>query len=322
MSDSTESTGLEREFDVTVCAKSVVADGVVAIDITRTDGDDFPSWESGSHIDVLLENGLVRQYSLCGELSNRRVWTIAVLREPKSRGGSAYIHDHLTVGARIVIRGPRNNFRLEDSAGYIFIAGGIGITPILPMIEEAQLRGAAWSLVYGGRTRESMAFLSHLAGYEASVVVVPESELGRPDLAGLLGAPQRETLIYSCGPEPLLDAVARECAHWGGGVLHVERFKPRAEVFTPTEGFVIQLDKSGKTLSVPEDRSILEVVSDAGIDVLSSCESGVCGTCIVSVVSGTPDHRDSVLSIAERDAGRCMAICVSRSLTPRLVLEL
>jgi ferredoxin-NADP reductase len=229
------------------------------------------------------------------------------------------------VGDVVRIRGPRNNFELAPSPRYLFIAGGIGITPILVMISAAEAAGADWRLVYGGRHRASMAFLDELARYGDRVTVCPQDETGLLDLDTLLGIPVADTLVYCCGPEPLLAAVEQRCAFWPRRALHVERFSAKP-LTAPSraEAFEVVLARSELTLTVPPDRSILDVVDDAGVGVLSSCAEGTCGTCETPVLEGEPDHRDSVLDEdeRERERGACMMICVSRSRSPRLVLDL
>jgi len=284
----------------------------------------LPRWQPGAHVDLILPDGApTRQYSLCGDPDDHHVYRLGILREPESRGGSAYVHNGLRVGDTVRVRGPRDNFRLAGSPRYLFIAGGIGITPILTMIAPADADGADWQLVYGGRQRDSMAFLDELAKYGDRVSVHPQDETGLLPLDTLLGTPQPDTLIYCCGPEPLLAAVEDRCAGWPAKSLHVERFAPKA-MTEPVlaEAFEVVLAQSELTLSVPPDRSVLSVVEEAGISVLSSCAEGTCGTCEVPVLEGEPDHRDSVLDEDERQANDCMMICVSRSRCARLVLDL
>jgi ferredoxin-NADP reductase len=248
---------------------------------------------------------------------------VGVLREPESRGTSSHVHERLRPGDVVRVRGPRNNFPLVDSPRYLFIAGGIGITPILPMIRAAEAAGADWRLVYGGRQRASMAFLDELAQYGERVSVRPQDETGLLDLDGLLGTPEAETRVYCCGPEPLLAAVEQRCATWPAGALHVERFSARPQTEPArAEAFEVVLERSELTLTVPPDRSILSVVEEAGVGVLSSCTEGTCGSCETAVLGGVPDHRDSVLGPDEREANDCMMICVSRARTDRLVLDL
>ncbi|MFI9753502.1 PDR/VanB family oxidoreductase [Streptomyces collinus] len=314
---------------LTVAARTLTADGVVSLILRRPDGGPLPSWTPGAHIDVLLDGeggergDLIRQYSLCGHPAERGAWQIAVLREPGGRGGSAYIHDHLREGATVRVRGPRNTFPLRPAARHLFIAGGVGITPILPMVEAAEAAGADWRLLYGGRTRASMAFLDRLTPHGDRVLVRPQDEYGLLDLAAHLGEPEQNTLVHACGPEPLLRAVQQQCASWPPGTLGVERFAPtRTAESGPTEAFEVELARSGLTLTVPPGRSVLEAVEGAGVAVDFSCREGTCGTCETDVLDGTPDHRDSLLTEDERVSGDTMLICVSRSCGPRLVLDL
>lgn len=320
----TSTTVVAREFeaDVSVEEKREMAEGVVTLSLRNAEGHSLPGWTAGAHIDLILPDAPMRQYSLCGTPSEH-TYTIGVLHDPNSRGGSRYVHEQLQTGDIVRIRGPRNNFALADSPRYIFIAGGIGITPILTMIAEAEKAGADWKLVYGGRQRSSMAFLDQLSAYGDRVSVQPQDEVGLLDLDSLLGTPQAGTLIYCCGPEPLLAAVEQRCSAWPSGSLHVERFAPKA----PTgpvinQSFEVVLAQSDMTLTVPADRSIREVVEEAGVHLLYSCGEGTCGTCEVRVLEGEPDHRDSVLTEEEQKANDCMMVCVSRSCSKRLVLDI
>jgi cytochrome P450/ferredoxin-NADP reductase len=316
-------TTRQFEAEVRVESKTPVADGVLALALREIDGIALPPWEAGAHVDLILDSAATRQYSLCGDLDDHHQWRLGILRDPNGSGGSLYVHDQLQVGDTVRVRGPRNNFPLVQSPRYLFIAGGIGITPILPMIATAQAAGADWELVYGGRQRASMAFLDELAAHGDKVSIRPQDETGLLDLAALLGRPRPDTKVYSCGPEPLLAAVERQCAGWPKGSLHVERFvaKPLTEPVL-SEAFEVYLAQSELTLTIPPDRSILSVVEDAGVGVLSSCAEGTCGTCETPVLDGVPDHRDSVLGEDEREANDCMMICVSRACTARLVLDL
>jgi cytochrome P450/ferredoxin-NADP reductase len=316
-------SGVEVETDVRVAARREVADGVVELTLAAPDGTDLPAWTAGSHIDLVLDPTLTRQYSLCGSTAEQGTWKIGVLHEPDGRGGSSYVHEHLGEGATVRVRGPRNHFELEESPTYQFIAGGIGITPILAMIEEAERRGAAWHLLYGGRSRTSMAFLDRWEGDER-VTIWPQDERGLLDLDAVIGEPRPDTLVYCCGPGALLDAVEERCAVWPEGSLHVERFAPK-QVKAPEDAldsFEVECARSGVTVSVPLGTSVFDAVEKAGVDVIGSCFEGVCGTCETDVLEGTPDHRDSILSPSERACGATMMTCVSRSLDARLVLDL
>ncbi|MFD3311629.1 PDR/VanB family oxidoreductase [Streptomyces sp. NPDC058694] len=310
------------EAELVVERRDLAAEGVLALTLRHPLGEELPAWEPGAHIDVILGPDLERQYSLCGDPADRHSWRVAVLREPDGRGGSAHVHGQLEAGDKVRVRGPRNHFALQPSPRYRFVAGGIGITPILPMLAEAEAAGAAWTLLYGGRTRNSMAFVGELSSYGDKVRVFPHDEAGLLDLDSELGTPQLGTLVYCCGPGPLLDAVEERCAQWPKGSLHVERFQPKVQETGADTEFEVVLERSGHTLTVPADVSVLDTVRSAGVEVLFSCTEGTCGTCETDVLEGTPDHRDSVLTDEEREAGETMLICVSRCRGKRLVLDL
>lgn len=302
--------------------KETIADGVVLLTLRHPDGEPLPAWTPGAHVDLVLTDDLVRQYSLCGDPADTSVLRVAVLRELDGRGGSRHVHDVLAAGQLVEVNGPRNHFELVEAKRYLFIAGGIGITPILPMIAQAQAAGHDWRLVYGGRTRSSMAFRDELERLDP-VELRPQDEYGLLDLESLLGRPEEGTAVYCCGPEPLLAAVEQHCAVWPKGTLHIERFAPKADAAQgPRQEFEIELAQTGTVLRVPADQSVLEVVEKAGVSVLSSCQEGTCGTCETIVLDGRPDHRDSVLTAEEQESGDAMMICVSRSCSPRLVLDL
>ena len=318
-----EVTLAEFETEVVVVEKAFIAHDVVRLTLRDSKGNDLPRWSAGAHVDLII-NGLTRQYSLCGDRSDRSSWQVAVLRTADSRGGSTYVHDELQVGSIVRIRGPRNHFALVRAPNYLFIAGGIGITPIMAMIAEAQGRGANWRLLYGGRTLESMAFADELQAYGDGVVFWPQDVRGLLDLDAELGTPLESTLVYCCGPEPLLAAVEARCSSWPAFSLHLERFKKREqeESELALDEFEVELRRSELVLTIPADRSILQVVEEADVDVFSSCQEGVCGSCETAVLGGTPDHRDSVLSAEDRAANQYMMICVSRSRSARLILDL
>ncbi|GHG87280.1 PDR/VanB family oxidoreductase [Amycolatopsis acidiphila] len=300
-----------------------VGDDTIALVLADAAGRELPAWKPGAHIDLVLNETLTRQYSLCGDPDDRSAWRLGILREPKSRGGSEYLHDRVEPGSRLLARGPRNHFELRDSERYEFVAGGIGITPILPMIRQVAATGAEWRLLYGGRRRTSMAFLDELETYGDRVLVRPQDEFGLLDLTGFLADAPAGSAVYCCGPEPLIAATETVCAARPALRLHVERFTPVAlpDDASDTE-FEVECAESGLTVSVPPGTSILQAVREAGIEVLSSCSEGTCGTCETDVLEGTPEHRDSVLTPEERKAGESMMICVSRCRGRRLVLDL
>jgi ferredoxin-NADP reductase len=315
-------TASDFEGDLVVVARREEADGVVGVDLALPDGAQLPEWTPGAHVDLVLPNGLTRQYSLCGNPADRSRWCLGVLREADGRGGSRWVADELAPGSTLRVRGPRNNFPLLPAQGYVFVAGGIGITPLLPMIRAAEAAGVDWSLYYGGRTRSSMAFLDQLARYGDRVRLQPQDEVGLMDLAGALAGHAPGRLVYCCGPTGLIDAVEQRCRELGPGVLHVERFAaaPQVDAGEATE-FEVVCDRTGITVTVPPELSVLEALENEGIAVLSSCTEGTCGTCETAVLEGTPDHRDSLLTDEERAAGDTMMICVSRCLGRRLVLD-
>jgi ferredoxin-NADP reductase len=315
------SAGPVDALTLVVAAREDVAEGVVALTLAAPDCRPLPSWSPGAHVDLLLKPGLIRQYSLCGDPADPYTWRLAVLLDRAGRGGSHAVHGELGEGALVTVRGPRNSFPLAASPRYLFIAGGIGITPILPMILRAELDRAEWTLVYGGRHRGSMAFLPELARYGERVRVHPENEAGLLDLDGLLGRPRQDVLIYCCGPEALLSAVEQRCALWPEGSLHVERFRA-APGTSGSTAFRVVFERSGVAAEVGPGQTIVEVAGEAGVLISSSCREGVCGTCEVAVLAGQPDHRDSVLDAGERAAGKTMMACVSRSRSPELRLDL
>lgn len=314
----------EQKFDVSVVSVSAVSEGVRSIELERVDGADLPPWSPGAHIDVHTPNGLVRQYSLCGPLGSTTRWRIGVLLEHDSRGGSAWLHRDLAVDDKLTIVGPRNHFELVPACEYLFIAGGIGITPLLPMLESATEAGIPWRLLYGGRSRSSMAFLDELSRYGDRVVAAPRDQAGDLDIAAALARCGAGAAVYSCGPAGLLDAVAQVCAATSRPSVHFERFSPNGgNALGDGDGpFEVVLDRSGVTVEVAAGQSIVDAVSRVGVDVETSCGEGICGSCETRVLGGSPVHRDSILSPEEQAAGDVMMVCVGRASSPQLVLDL
>jgi ferredoxin-NADP reductase len=299
-------------MDLLISERRDESEGVISLVLQRTDGDELPPWHPGTHVDLILGNGLVRQYSLSSDPTDRSRWRLGILREPAGRGGSHYIHAELQSGETVRVSALRNNFPLEAAPSYLFIAGGIGITPILPMISQVQANGANWALLYGGRTRSSMAFLDELAAFGDRVTIAPQDEVGLLDVAGVVAAAP-EAHVYACGPEPLLNAVEANLEA-APERLHVERFAPKAiEIVGADHEFDVEFVDCDITITVPPARSILSVAEEAGVPVFSSCEEGTCGTCVATIVSGRAEHRDSVLSAGERDEQTSVLICVSRA---------
>jgi ferredoxin-NADP reductase len=310
-------------MELVVTGKTAVADGVVSLELADPAGAALPAWEPGAHVDLMLGPELERQYSLCGEPADRTRWRIAVLLEAEGRGGSAYVHDRLAVGDRVRVGGPRNHFPLTEAGEYLFVAGGIGVTPLLPMIRQVARAGMPWRLVYGGRSASSMAFAAELTAGGAPVELWPQDERGLIDLDGLLATPRPGVHVYCCGPEPLLAAVEERMAAWPPHSLKIERFAPKAGVLGgESTSFTVRLDYSELEVTVGAGQSIVAAVEAAGVEVMTSCREGTCGTCETAVISGIPDHRDSVLSDEEHATNEVMMICCSRSLSPLLVLDL
>ncbi|MEW1611678.1 MULTISPECIES: PDR/VanB family oxidoreductase [unclassified Streptomyces] len=295
-----------------------VADGVVQL---RLEGARLPRWRPGAHLDLVLPSGLVRQYSLCGDPDDPGTYTVAARLVEDGRGGSREVHEQLQEGAEIEVRGPRNRFPLVEAEAYLFVAGGIGITPVLPMLRSSAASGADWRLLYGGRSRASMPFLDEVEKLGADgdrVTVVAQDEAGHPDIAAALVGIAPGTAVYCCGPEPLMDAVTSALPE--GCTLHLERFSAPTADAAGSGAFAVELHRSGRTVQVAAGQSVLAAVREELPDVPYSCEQGFCGTCQQRVLAGEIDHRDELLTDDER--GDSMLICVSRCRGGRLVLDL
>jgi ferredoxin-NADP reductase len=325
--ETTETRTAQRSLLVAQARRE--ARSVVSLTLVDEGGDDLPAWSPGAHIDLVLPSGLVRQYSLCGDPNDRTSYTIAVLREEAGRGGSAEVHDTALVGRTLDVRGPRNHFTFHPAPEYVFLAGGIGITPILPMIRAASACGTPWTLHYGGRDLAHMAFREQLHQlYPGRVRIMPQDREGMLDLEAIVTAAPASAVFYCCGPEPMLEAVERACtAGSPPRELRVERFAAKVNraplaTSTPLGAFEVELARSGVIVPVRPDRTLLDVVREVRPDVAYSCEAGFCGACETRVLAGEPEHHDEILSEDERAAGDRMLICVGRSRSPRLVLDL
>lgn len=321
--ESMESTLSEPTFDVVISAVESPTPHIKVLSLRSAVGEKLPAWTPGAHIDLLLPNGMVRQYSLCGPVSDRDTWRIGVLRDPSSRGGSEFVHNSLDVGDVVVIRGPRNNFPLSQSDNYIFVAGGIGVTPLIAMAREAESRGATWEFIYCGRNREAMAFVDELeADFGSRVRIHTDAEMGFFDFTREFAEARASTAIYACGPAPFLNVITAAAEKWPSGSVQFERFAPIVIEGAVDTEFEVELARTSQTLTVPADKSVLQVLRDGGIPILSSCGEGTCGTCEVAVLAGEIDHRDSVLSDDEQASGEMMMVCVSRCRSRLLVLDL
>jgi ferredoxin-NADP reductase len=310
------------------------ADRVVSIELGAGDGSPLPGWDPGAHIDLHLPSGLVRSYSLHGDPGDRGSYHVAVLNVENGRGGSAEVHRVAVPGMELPASVPLNAFVLEPARHYLFIAGGIGVTPLLPMALAAARAEVPWTFVYGGRTRTSMAFVDRLSALPGGrLEVVPQDEHGLPDLARSFAALPAGAAAYCCGPAGMLQAVTGIGRRTRPDVpVRLERFAASAgqaagqaagsAAGESDQPFEVELARSGLTVEVPAGVSVLDAVRARIPGVMSNCEQGICSACETAVLAGTPDHRDSVLTPKEKAANRYMMICVSRSLTPRLVLDL
>lgn len=302
---------------------------VTGIELEASDGGTLPTFSAGAHLVLKLPNGVARQYSLCNDPADRHRYRLAVLRTADSRGGSAYVAERLRPGDMVDVDGPRNNFALTvDQPNTLLIAGGIGITPLFSMMHELVRLGRPYKLCYCARSPAHAAFVRELSvpPFQAHVEFVFDG--GDParglDISSLLDV-ATDTAIYCCGPDGFMAAVRKAGAHLPPGSLRFESFSPPSEMPSPTAeavAFEIELAKTGRVLDVPADKSILAVLRDNGFSADSLCEEGYCGTCVVPLLGGEADHRDTVLSDAERMENRAIAICCSRAKSRRLTLDL
>jgi ferredoxin-NADP reductase len=313
-------------LDLVVVSVAAVATGVISMELAAPSAAALPGWTPGAHIDLHLPSGLVRSYSLHGDPRERGAYRVAVLNAPDGRGGSAEVHRIAAPGATVRASAPRNAFALEQASHYLFLAGGIGVTPLLAMAREVSRRGRQWTFVYGGRSREHMAFLDELSALPGGELrVVPQDEAGLPDFAAAFAVLPAGAAAYCCGPSGMLDAAVAIGEQARPDIpVRLERFAapPAPAGLSADQGFEVELARSGITVTVPPGVSVLDAVRAEIPGVMSSCEQGICSACETAVLAGLPDHRDSVLTPKERAANNYMMICVSRALTARLILDL
>jgi ferredoxin-NADP reductase len=310
--------GVDRGFALVVADRRVVAhdQDVIALTFTAPGGGPLPRWHPGAHIDVHLPSGRVRQYSLCGDPGVTDSYRIAVRRIPTGGGGSIEVHDELAVGATITTGGPRNAFPLtvpgygSPAQRFRFIAGGIGITPILPMLAQAEQLGVEWSMVYAGRSRDTLPFLEELARFGNRIEIRTDDEDGLPTAADLLGDCPDGTTVYACGPAPVLTSLRAALAGRDDVELHFERFA--APPVVDGAAFTASVASTGQAVRVGAEETLLTALNRHGVHAPYSCQQGFCGTCRTRVLEGDVEHRDTLLTDPERDAGM-MLICVSRA---------
>jgi len=317
-------------LEVQVSQRQQVAEGIALFELQALDGGPLPAFTAGAHIDVTLPNGLIRQYSLCNDPARRDHYQLGILLEPEGRGGSRSAHEALVEGSRLRIGHPRNLFPLAPARHSILLAGGIGITPMLAMAAQLTREDRSFELHYCGRTASRMAFRDRLAASDhAGRVHLHEDdgpEAQRFDAAAMLPAPDADTHAYVCGPRGFMDHVIATLFDkgWSAQNVHFEHFSaPDASADSATGGeFEVQVGTDGPVIPVPADRSVAEALIGAGIEVPLSCEQGICGTCVLRVLEGTPDHRDMFFTEAEKAANDRFTPCCSRAQSSRLVIAI
>ncbi len=315
-------------LNVRVKRRTDEAEGVCSFELVSENGAPLPSFTAGAHIDVNVAPGLTRQYSLCNDPQDCGHYRIAVLREPQSRGGSAGMHERVQVGDLLQVSEPRNHFRLTKARKSLLMAGGIGVTPILAMAKTLHVAGETFEMHYCGRSAERMAFLHEIAQADFANPVFVHTDDGAPEqkfaASQVLSAPSADTHLYVCGPSGFMEHVLESARKfgWSDAQLHREYFAGSVTAQATDGCFDVRLARSKKTLSVPADKSVLDILLANGVDIPVSCEAGVCGTCLTRVLEGTPDHRDTFLTDAERAANDQFTPCCSRAMSPLLVLDI
>jgi vanillate O-demethylase ferredoxin subunit len=315
---------------VRVARKATEALDICTFELVAEDGRPLPAFSAGSHVDVQVPGGLTRQYSLCNDPTESHRYLIGVLRDAASRGGSAAMHDRVHEGDRLTISPPKNHFPLaHDAQRHLLLAGGIGVTPILCMAERLAIAGADFRMHYCTRSRERTAFHERIRGSAFAARVHFHFDDGataqKLDIGALLEMPEPAgTHVYVCGPKGFMDAVlgTARARGWPEAQLHYEFFAADVAPRLGDGAFVVQLASSGRVVVVPKDRSVTQALAEAGVEVPTSCEQGVCGTCLTRVIEGVPDHRDVYLTPEEQAANDQFTPCCSRAMSARLVLDL
>lgn len=316
---------LIADIPVEITRAEEIADGIHLFEMRRKDGSELPPFTAGSHINLRVPNGLVRKYSLCSDPADRSHYRVAIKREDNGRGGSAYLTDNTKVGDEWMISAPDNAFALPQRGdNFIFIAGGIGITPFIAMIHALKDDPAKkFKLYYCSRTPEMTAFREELSAPEFKGKVIIHYDGGDPanalDLWPIVEERKNREHVYCCGPRGLMEAVRAATGHWTPTSIHFEAFSEADARRPDDQPFTVKLASSGKVINVPAGTTILEAMRAEGIDVPSSCESGTCGTCRTKLLEGEADHRDLVLN--ENERGSQIMICVSRARTPEITID-
>jgi vanillate O-demethylase ferredoxin subunit len=318
---------MTNELTVRVARRVEEAEGICSFELVAQDTAALPAFSAGAHIDVHVAPGLIRQYSLSNDPSERHRYRIAVLREPSSRGGSAGMHDSVQPGDVLRVSTPRNHFPLSDAPRSLLLAGGIGVTPILAMARTLHTQGRPFAMHYCGRSARRMAFLDEIESsrFSSCVALHADDVPGQKfDAQHVLANPREDTQLYVCGPTGFMDHVLETAKRqgWPEAQLHREYFAGQATALATDGSFEIRLASNGLSCQVPAGKTVIEVLAAHGVEVPTSCEAGVCGTCLTRVLDGAPDHRDTFLTDAERAANDQFTPCCSRALSPLLVLDL
>jgi vanillate O-demethylase ferredoxin subunit len=315
-------------LQVRIARRETEAEGIAGFELASADGTPLPAFTAGSHIDVMLGDGLIRQYSLCGHPAERSRYRLGVLLDPASRGGSRAMHA-LAEGATLTISTPRNHFELAaDARRHLLLAGGIGVTPLLCMAEQLAADGADFTMHYCTRSPARTAFRGRLANAAWAGRVSLHHDDGDAaqafDMKQVLARPEADVHLYVCGPKGFMDAVlatAREQG-WPEAQIHYEFFAGAPVQTDADTDFEVKLAKSGRVIPVRREQTVAQALAAAGVELPVSCEQGVCGTCLTRVIDGTPDHRDMYMTPAEQAKNDQFTPCCSRSLSPLLVIDL
>jgi phthalate 4,5-dioxygenase reductase subunit len=313
-----------QAMSLRVTRNEKVADGINLFEFRDRDGKPLPAFTAGAHIAIRTPNGFLRKYSLCNDPAERNRYQVAIKREANGRGGSCNLIDTVKVGDELMVAPPVNDFKLPPRAqDFLFIAGGIGITPFMAMIRQVQAEGKRFRLFYCARSAETTAFLDELGAPEFSGKVTIHHDQGDPscslDLKPILAERRNREHLYCCGPRPLMEAVRAMTDHWSPTAVHFEAFSEAETHKAGDKPFRVRLAQSGQVLEVPVTKTILEVLRENGLDVPSSCETGTCGTCRTKMLSGEADHRDLVL--AEHERADTIMICVSRARSEEITID-
>ena len=314
---------LEKPDAMRLTAITYAAEQVHLYEFRPVSGTSVPAFTAGAHVDLHLPNGLVRQYSIANAQDERHRYVLGVKRDAAGRGGSRFLHDELRVGTVLEVGGPRNNFPLVEAASHsVLIAGGIGVTPIVSMVARLRSLARPWELHYAVRRRSEAAFLDELFAGDGHVRLhVDEEQGGVLDVARIVGTAPEKAHLYCCGPTPMLEAFTAAASSRPAERVHLEYF---SSAIAPAveSGFIVELARSKLRIEIPPGQTILDTLRARGLKVQSSCEQGICGSCETRVLAGEPDHRDLLLSDAEKATNEVMMICCSGSRSPILVLDL